>query len=183
MIYSLGDKTPSIDSQSWIAPNAIVIGDVEIRRDASIWFNAIVRGDCDKIVIGEGSNIQDGAVLHTDPGVKLAIGKHVTVGHLAMIHGCTVGDGALIGINAVILNNVVIGRECIIGANALIPEGRVIPDRSLVVGSPGRVIRTLSDTEVENLVVNAHNYVDNARLYADRLCALEPSSVIAKPEQ
>ncbi len=139
---------------------------MEIRRDASIWFNAIVRGDCDKIVIGEGSNIQDGAVLHTDPGVKLAIGKHVTVGHLAMIHGCTVGDGSLIGINAVILNNVVIGRECIIGANALIPEGRVIPDRSLVVGSPGKVVRQLSDEEAAGLYESAHHYVDNARDFA-----------------
>ncbi|TXG80518.1 MAG: gamma carbonic anhydrase family protein [Rhodocyclaceae bacterium] len=166
MIYSLGDKTPRIDPQSWIAPNATVIGDVELQRDASIWFNAIVRGDCDRIVIGEGSNIQDGAVLHTDPGVALTIGKHVTVGHLAMVHGCTVGDGSLIGINAVILNNVVIGRECIIGANALIPEGRVIPDRSLVVGSPGKVVRQLSDEEATGLHESAHHYVDNARDFA-----------------
>lgn len=166
MIYSLGDKTPRIDPQSWIAPNATVIGDVELQRDASIWFNAIVRGDCDRIVIGEGSNIQDGAVLHTDPGVALTIGKHVTVGHLAMVHGCTVGDGSLIGINAVILNNVVIGRECIIGANALIPEGRVIPDRSLVVGSPGKVVRQLSDEEAAGLHESAHHYVDNARDFA-----------------
>ncbi len=166
MIYSLGDKTPRIDSQSWIAPNATVIGEVELQRDASIWFNAIVRGDCDRIVIGEGSNIQDGAVLHTDPGVTLTIGKHVTVGHLAMVHGCTVGDGSLIGINAVVLNNVVIGRECLIGANALIPEGRVIPDRSLVVGSPGKVVRQLSDEEAAGLYESAHHYVDNARDFA-----------------
>lgn len=169
MIHALGDRTPRIDAQAWVAHNATVIGDVTLERDASIWFNAIVRGDCDTITIGEGSNVQDAAVLHTDAGVKLVVGKHVTIGHLAMLHGCTVGDGSLIGINAVVLNNVVIGRECIIGANALIPEGRVIPDRSLVVGSPGKVVRQLSDAEVTGLYESAHHYVGNAKDFAANL--------------
>lgn len=169
MIHALGNKTPRIDVQSWIAHNATVIGDVTLGRDASIWFNAIVRGDCDAITIGEGTNVQDAAVLHTDEGVKLVVGKHVTIGHLAMLHGCTVGDGSLIGINAVVLNNVVIGRECIIGANALLPEGRVIPDRSLVVGSPGKVVRQLSDAEVAGLYESAHHYVANAKDFAVNL--------------
>ncbi|MCK6408070.1 gamma carbonic anhydrase family protein [Thauera sp.] len=179
-IYALGERRPSFGEGSWIAHNATVIGSVTAGRNVSIWYNVVVRGDNDPITIGDDTNIQDGSVLHNDDGIPLTIGKHVTVGHMAMLHGCTIGDGSLIGINAVILNNAVVGKQCIIGANTLIPEGKNIPDRSLVVGSPGRVIRTLSDTEVENLVVNAHNYVDNARLYADRLCALEPASVIAK---
>jgi carbonic anhydrase/acetyltransferase-like protein (isoleucine patch superfamily) len=169
MIQSLGDKTPKIDPQSWVAPNATVIGTVELQRHASVWFNAVVRGDCDSIVIGEGSNVQDGAVLHTDVGVKLTIGKHVTIGHLAMLHGCTIGDGSLIGINAVILNNAVIGRECVIGANALIPEGKVIPDRSLVIGSPGKVVRQLTDADAAALYDSAHHYIENAATFAKGL--------------
>lgn len=182
-IYRLGDREPRIDPTAWIAESAELIGLVELAAESSIWFNCTLRGDNEPIRVGARSNVQENCVLHTDPGFPLTIGERVTVGHQAMLHGCTIGDGSLIGINAVILNNAVVGKQCIVGANTLIPEGKVIPDRSLVVGSPGRVIRTLSDTEVENLVVNAHNYVDNARLYADRLCALEPSSVIAKPEQ
>lgn len=169
MIYSLGDKTPSIDSQSWIAPNAIVIGDVEIRRDASIWFNAIVRGDCDKIVIGEGSNIQDGAVLHTDPGVKLAIGKHVTVGHLVMLHGCEIGDNSLVGIGSIILNNAKIGKNCLIGANTLITEGKVIPDNSMVMGAPGKVVREVSEQQLQAMLAGSHHYVENWKRYAKGL--------------
>lgn len=183
MKYRLGDARVEAHPESWIAPTAAVIGKVRLDKGASVWFGAVLRGDNELIHIGENSNVQDGTVMHTDMGFPLTLGKGVTVGHNVMMHGCTVDDYSLIGINAVILNNAVIGKQCIIGANTLIPEGKVIPDRALVVGSPGRVIRTLSDTEVENLVVNAHNYVDNARLYADRLCALEPSSVIAQPEQ
>lgn len=178
--YALGERKPQLGEGTWIAHNATVIGSVKTGRDVNIWYNVVIRGDNDPIVIGDGTNIQDGSILHNDDGVPLTIGANVTVGHMVMLHGCTIGDGSLIGINAVILNNAVIGKQCIIGANALIPEGKIIPDRALVVGSPGRVIRTLSEEEVQDLVVNAHNYVDNARLYADRLCALEPSSVIAK---
>ena len=184
-VYNLGNVTPQLpsDDEYWIAPTAAVMGNVILKKNSSIWWGAVLRGDNDPIVVGEGSNIQDGSICHTDHGSPLTIGANVTVGHMVMLHGCEIGDYSLIGIGSVILNGVKIGRNCLIGANTLIPEGKVIPDRALVVGSPGRVIRTLSDTEVENLVVNAHNYVDNARLYADRLCALEPSSVIAKPEQ
>ena len=142
-----------------------MIGDVRMGPDVSIWFNAVVRGDNEPITIGAGTNIQDGAILHNDEGVPLTIGANVTVGHMAMLHGCTIGDGTLIGINAVILNHAVIGKECIIGANALIPERKVIPDRSLVVGSPGRVVRTLSDEEVAALRQNAQHYIDAARRY------------------
>ena len=179
-LYALPDKMPQIDETAWVAPNATVIGDIRLAANASIWWNAVLRGDNDPIAIGENSNIQDGSVLHNDDGVPLTIGRHVTVGHMAMLHGCSVGDGSLIGINAVILNKAVIGKNCIIGANALIPEGKIIPDRSLVVGSPGRVIRELSDAEVEHLKWNASHYVDNARLYAQELRAIDPASVLAK---
>lgn len=173
MIYSIGDKRPQLGPGSWVAPNATVVGDVELQGGASIWFNAVVRGDCDRIVIGEASNVQDGAVLHTDAGIRLTLGRQVTVGHLAMLHGCSIGDGSLIGINAVILNNAVIGRECIIGANALIPEGKVIPDRSLVVGSPGKIVRQLSEAEVAGLYDSAHHYVHNAAEFATGLLPLD----------
>lgn len=179
-IYALGDRTPRFGEGSWIAHNATVIGAVDAGSDVSIWYNVVIRGDNDPITIGDGTNIQDGSVLHNDKGVPLTIGKHVTVGHMAMLHGCTIGDGSLIGINAVILNKAVIGKNCIIGANALIPEGKVIPDRSLVVGSPGRVIRELSDAEIEHLKWNASHYVDNARLYSTELRAVDPATVLGK---
>ena len=179
-IYALGERSPRFGEGSWVAHNATVIGAVSTGRDVSIWYNVVIRGDNDPITIGDGSNIQDGSVLHNDTGVPLTIGAGVTVGHMAMLHGCSIGDGSLIGINAVILNKAVIGKNCIIGANALIPEGKIIPDRSLVVGSPGRVIRELSDAEVEHLKWNASHYVDNARLYAQELRAIDPASVLAK---
>ncbi len=177
-IYALGDRTPRFDQNCWIAHNATVIGSVELGRNVSVWYNVVIRGDNDPIRIGDDSNIQDGSVLHNDDGVPLTIGAGVTVGHMAMLHGCTIGDGCLIGIKAVVLNNAVIGKECIIGANTLIPEGKVIPDRSLVVGSPGRVIRSLSDAEVERLRANANHYVDNARRYAGEMRALDPASLL-----
>ncbi|GAB6049569.1 gamma carbonic anhydrase family protein [Hydrogenophilus islandicus] len=163
--YALDDKKPILSEEVWIAESAEVIGDVRLAPRVSIWFHAVVRGDNEPITIGEGSNIQDGAILHNDIGVPLTIGAFVTVGHMAMLHGCTIGDGTLIGINAVILNHAVIGKSCIIGANTLIPERKVIPDRSLVVGSPGRVVRTLSDEEVAALQQNAHHYIDAAQRY------------------
>lgn len=165
-IYALDDCKPSFDEGCWVADNATVIGRVHAGKNVSIWYNVVVRGDNDPIVIGDNTNIQDGSVLHNDDGVPLTIGANVTVGHMVMLHGCTIGDGSLIGINAVVLNHAVIGKECIIGANALIPEGKVIPDRSLVVGSPGRIIRELSDADIEGLRANAAHYVDNARRYA-----------------
>jgi carbonic anhydrase/acetyltransferase-like protein (isoleucine patch superfamily) len=165
-IYALGDRNPVFGEGCWVADNATVIGRVEAGRNVSIWYNVVIRGDNDPIVIGDNTNIQDGAILHNDEGVPLLIGADVTVGHMAMLHGCTVGDGTLIGINAVVLNHATIGKHCIIGANTLIPEGKTIPDRSLVVGSPGRIIRELSDEDVAGLITNAANYVENARLYA-----------------
>jgi carbonic anhydrase/acetyltransferase-like protein (isoleucine patch superfamily) len=153
-----------------------VIGRVEAGRNVNIWYNVVIRGDNDPIVIGDNTNIQDGSILHNDDGVPLTIGADVTVGHMVMLHGCTVGDGSLIGINAVVLNHAVIGKECIIGANALIPEGKVIPDRSLVVGSPGRIIRELTDADVAALRENAAHYVENARLYAAESRHINPLS-------
>jgi carbonic anhydrase/acetyltransferase-like protein (isoleucine patch superfamily) len=168
-IYSLGDRQPSLGHDAWVAPNATVIGDVRLGDSASIWWNAVLRGDNDTITIGANSNIQDGSVLHVDAGVPLTLGAHVTVGHLVMLHGCTVGDESLIGIKSVILNNAVIGRHCIIGANSLIAEGKVIPDRSLVMGSPGKVVRELTDEEVARLRLAALGYVANALRYRAEL--------------
>lgn len=168
-LYSLTDKHPSLGREVWIAPNATVIGDVRLGDHASVWWNAVLRADNDTIAIGANSNIQDGSVLHADAGVPLTMGAGVTVGHLAMLHGCTIGDESLIGIKAVILNRAVIGRHCIIGANALIPEGKVIPERSLVMGSPGKVVRQLTDEEVARLRLAALGYVENARRYRAQL--------------
>jgi len=164
-IYSLGERKPALGHHAWVAPNATLIGDVRLGDDASIWWNAVLRADNDTIAIGAGSNIQDGSVLHADEGVPLTLGERVTVGHMVMLHGCTIGDETLIGIKSVILNKAVIGRHCIIGANSLIPEGKVIPDRSLVMGSPGKVVRQLSDEEVARLRLAAQGYVENARRY------------------
>ena len=168
-IYTLGDRQPVLGHEAWVAPNATVIGDVRLGDHASIWWNAVARGDNDTISIGAGSNIQDGSVLHADAGVPLSIGANVTVGHLVMLHGCTIGEQSLIGIKSVILNRAVIGRHCIIGANSLIPEGKVIPERSLVMGSPGKVVRQLTDEEVARLLLAAQGYVDNARRYRAEL--------------
>ena len=168
-IFSLGPHSPQIDPQSWVAPNATLIGQVHLARNASIWWNATLRGDKDLIQIGENSNIQDGSVLHTDPGIQLIVGRDVTVGHLVMLHGCTVGDGSLIGIGAILLNRSVIGKHCLVGANTLIPEGKVFPDRTLIVGSPGKVVRELSDEEVARLPGSAERYVQNWQRYQREL--------------
>ena len=168
-IYSLPGKKPAISSSAWIAPNATVIGDVHLAAGASVWWNATLRGDNDPIHIGENSNIQDGSVLHTDEGVPMHIGRNVTVGHLVMLHGCTVGDGSLIGIGSIVLNRAIIGKHSIVGANTLIPEGKTYPDRVLIVGSPGKVVRELSDEDVARLLGSAAHYVDNARRYRETL--------------
>lgn len=172
MIYQLDDKQPQLLGGNYIAPNASVIGDVILGRDTSVWWNVTIRGDNDTIRIGSRCNIQDGSVLHTDEGVKLTLADGVSIGHMVMLHGCTIGEGSLIGIKAVILNHAVIGRDCLIGANSLIPEGKNIPDRSLVVGSPGRVIRELTDGEVAMVRGIAQHYVDNAARYQQALTAL-----------
>jgi carbonic anhydrase/acetyltransferase-like protein (isoleucine patch superfamily) len=173
-IYRLGDKIPQLAAGVWVAPNATVIGDVRLGENVSIWWNAVLRGDNDPIAIGANTNIQDGSVLHTDEGVPMHIGRDVTVGHKVMLHGCTVGDGSLIGINSVILNGAVIGRNCLIGANTLIPEGKLIPDRSLVMGSPGKVVRELTDEQVARIAHSAAHYVHNARRYQQLLEEIAP---------
>ena len=166
MKYALGEHKVSTDGDDyWIAPNASVIGKVTLEAGASIWFGAVLRGDNDPIVIGAGSNVQENSVLHTDEGCPLTVGKNVTIGHMAMLHGCTVGDNSLIGIGAVVLNNAKIGKNCIIGAKALITEGTEIPDNSLVVGAPGKVIRTVSDDVVKDLLHSAEHYVTRSRLF------------------
>ena len=167
--YLIGEKRPQIDPAAWIAANATVIGDVRLAANSSIWWNAVLRGDNDPIHIGENSNIQDGSVLHTDEGVPMHIGRNVTVGHLVMLHGCTVGDGSLIGIGSIVLNRAIIGKHSIVGANTLIPEGKTYPDRVLIVGSPGKVVRELSDEDVARLRGSAAHYVDNARRYRETL--------------
>ena len=168
-IYTLHDRVPVLGEESWIAEDASVIGSVILGRKVNIWFRAVLRGDHDPITVGDESNIQDGAILHTDDGIPLTIGTQVSIGHMAMLHGCTVGEGSLIGINAVILNRAVIGKQCLIGANTLIPEGKVIPERSLVVGTPGRIIRELSEAEVADFRRNALAYVNNAQRYREGL--------------
>jgi len=168
--YSLGDRKVEFRGPDWfIADNATVVGSVELGQNASIWFNVVVRGDNDRITIGENSNVQDSAVLHTDPGFHLLLGRDVSIGHLAMVHGCTVGDNTLIGINAVVLNGAKIGKNCLIGSNALIPEGKEIPDGSLVVGSPGRVIRQLETREIAGLKSIADHYAARAKRYKAEL--------------
>ncbi len=166
-IYGLGDKSPQLPAQGeyWIAPGAVVVGDVILAKNASVWFGAVVRGDNDPITIGENTNIQDGSVLHSDPGAPLIIGRDVTVGHLAMVHSCTIGDNSLIGIGAVILSRARIGKNCLIGAQTLIPEGKEIPDNSLVVGSPGKVIRQLEPHQIAFLTASAQHYVENWKRY------------------
>jgi len=171
-IYKIDQKTPQIAASAWVAPNATVIGDARLGDNVSIWWNAVLRGDNDPIHIGANSNIQDGSVLHTDEGVPMHIGANVTVGHMVMLHGCTVGDNSLIGIGSVILNRAVIGKHSIVGANTLIPEGKVFPDGVLIVGSPGKVVRELSEEEKARLQKSADHYVDNARRYAKKLEAL-----------
>jgi carbonic anhydrase/acetyltransferase-like protein (isoleucine patch superfamily) len=166
--YVLDGIAPEVPEAGayWIAASADVIGRVRLERNASIWFNAVLRGDNELILVGEGSNIQDGCVLHTDMGSPLTIGKNCTIGHQAMLHGCTIGENSLVGIGAVILNNAVIGKNCLIGAHTLITEGKVIPDNSLVMGSPGRVVGELDAEAISRLSAAAASYVRNWQRYA-----------------
>jgi carbonic anhydrase/acetyltransferase-like protein (isoleucine patch superfamily) len=166
MIYSLGDRKTQIQGDDYfIAPSADLIGSVVLKNNASIWFNVVVRGDNDVITIGENSNVQDGSVLHTDPGFKLTLGKGVTIGHKVMLHGCEIGDHTLVGMNAVVLNGAKIGKHCLIGANTLIPEGMVIPDGSMVVGSPGKIKRELNDVQKKQLEMGGDYYVQNFKRF------------------
>ncbi len=172
MIYQLGAKSPVFNGSYYVAPNATVIGDVELGDQVSVWFNSVIRADNDKITIGAGSNIQEACVLHVDPGFPLLLEERVTVGHKCMLHGCRIGTSSLIGINSVILNAAEIGEYCIIGANTLIAENKKIPPRSLVVGSPGRIIRTLTDEDVAKLDKMAQSYIDKIDLYRNKFKAV-----------
>lgn len=169
VIYALGEHRPQFGEHCYIAPDAAVIGQVVTAENVSIWFNAVLRADNAVIDIGEGSNIQDGAVLHVDPDTPIKIGKRVTVGHKAMVHGCSIGDYSLIGMNAVVLNNARIGRHCLIGANALVTENMVIPDNSVVLGSPAKFIKPVSDAAKQVMASGAQSYIDKIDLYTSDL--------------
>lgn len=170
-VYRLGEETPQLPQTGdyWIAPDANVIGKVILEEEASIWFGATLRGDNEPIVIGKGSNIQENCVLHTDMGSPLTIGTNCTIGHKAMLHGCVIGDGSLVGMGATILNNAVIGKGCLIGAGALITEGKHIPDGSMVLGSPGKVVREVSAQQQQILILSALSYQQNMRRFRDDL--------------
>lgn len=174
-LYDLDGVKPSTPESGnyWVAENATVLGRVILKENASIWFNAVLRGDNDPIEIGENSNIQDGSVLHTDHGVPLTIGKNVTVGHMVMLHGCTIADGTLIGIGSTILNRARIGKNCIIGAHSLIPEGKEIPDNSLVMGSPGKVVRELDEGAAQMIAASAQVYVHNWKRFKSGLTRID----------
>jgi carbonic anhydrase/acetyltransferase-like protein (isoleucine patch superfamily) len=165
MKYSLAERKIVTKGDYWIAPDATVIGTVVLENNASIWFGCVLRGDNDVITIGENSQVQDGSVLHADPGFPLTLGMNVSVGHMAMLHGCTIGDGSLIGIKSVIMNGAVVGKNCLIGANTLIAEGKTIPDGSLVLGSPGKVVRQLAPEEITRINSAAAHYVQNFKRY------------------
>ena len=165
MIYDFEKNVPEVHPDAWVASNATIIGKVKLEKNSSIWFNAVLRGDIELITIGESSNIQDGSVLHTDPGYPLTVGKGVTVGHMVMLHGCQISDYSLVGIGSIILNNAKIGKNCIIGANTLITENKIIPDNSLVVGSPGRVLRKVTEDEIKSILENGKHYVDGSKKY------------------
>ncbi|MBP6381599.1 MAG: gamma carbonic anhydrase family protein [Pseudomonadales bacterium] len=169
MIYELDGRRPSIDPSCFVAPSASLIGSVTLGSEASVWFNVVIRADRERIAVGAGSNIQDGSVLHADPGYPLLIGERVTVGHQAMLHGCTVGDGSLVGIGAVVLNGAVIGRNCLIAANALVTEKMQVPDGAVVMGSPGRVQGILDEHRRAMIARNAVHYIANGRLFRERL--------------
>ncbi|AWB48642.1 gamma carbonic anhydrase family protein [Gemmobacter aquarius] len=165
MIYSLDGITPDIDPAAWVAPDANIIGAVTLEADASVWFGATLRGDNERITVGQGSNVQENCVLHTDIGYPLTIGPDCTIGHKAMLHGCTIGAGSLIGMGAIILNGARIGRGCLIGAGALVTEAKEIPDFSLVMGAPGKIVRTLDEAAQTRLIASALGYQKNARRF------------------
>ena len=173
-VYNLGEVAPQLpkEDEYWIAPNAAVIGRVILKKNASVWFGATIRGDNDPITIGENSNVQDGSVLHTDTGYPLTIGANVTVGHKVMLHGCSIGDGSLIGIGSIVLNGAKIGKNCLIGANCLITEGKEIPDNSLVMGAPGKIVREVTAEQALGLTASADHYVANWKRYRRDLRAV-----------
>ncbi len=168
-LYQLGDVAPTIDDDAYVAPEATVIGRVQLKARSSVWPGAVIRGDNEPIVVGEASNVQEGAVLHTDPGCPLNIGDRVTIGHQAMLHGCTVGEGSLIGIQAVVLNRAVIGKDCLVGAGAIVTEGKVFPDRSLILGAPAKAVRELTEDDIAKMRLNAETYAVRQAMYKQQL--------------
>ena len=168
-IYQLGEHAPEIDPSAFVADTATLVGRVRLAANASVWFGTTLRGDNEPITIGENSNVQEGTVMHTDPGYPLDIGKNVTIGHQAMLHGCTVGDGSLIGIQAVVLNGARIGKGCLVGAGALVTEGKQFPDHSLILGSPAKVVRTLTQEDLLRLEATAAGYVARGQLFKTQL--------------
>ena len=168
-VYKLGAKVPHVPASAWVANEATVIGEVHLGEGANIWPGAVLRGDNEPIRVGAGTNIQEGAVLHADPGTPLTIGDHVSIGHQAMLHGCTVGDGSLVGIQAVVMNNAVIGRDCLVGAGAIVTEGKTFPDRALILGSPARMLRELTDADIAAMRANAADYVKRQEMYKKEL--------------
>ena len=164
-IYRLDDRVPRLHESAWVADSATVLGDVELEEDVSVWFGAVLRGDTELLRVGRGSNVQDGSVLHADSGYPTTIGDAVTIGHLVMLHGCTIGDGSLVGIGSVILNGARIGRHCLVGARSLVTEGKSFPEGSLIMGAPAVVVRALSAEQIENVRRSAAHYVANARRF------------------
>jgi len=164
-VYQLDGHAPLVHPSAWIADSAEVMGDVVLEQDASVWFGCVLRGDTERLLIGEGSNIQDLSVMHADHGFAVTIGRHVTVGHKVMLHGCTIGDESLIGIGAVVLNGAKIGRHCLVGAGSLVTEGKEFPDGSMILGTPARVVRQLAPEQIERLRWSARHYVENARRF------------------
>jgi carbonic anhydrase/acetyltransferase-like protein (isoleucine patch superfamily) len=171
-IYRLGDAVPAIAAAAYVAPNATVIGNVALADRTSVWFGAVLRADNEPITIGAASNVQENAVLHTDPGFPLRIGERVTIGHQAMLHGCTIGDGSLIGVQAVVLNGAVIGKQCLVGAGAIVTERKVFPDRSLILGAPAKLVRALTDEDLARLDEGADDYIRKGVLYRNDLQAV-----------
>src|SRR3954465_10974455 len=168
-LYQLGEHAPEIDASAYVADSATLIGKVTLEANASVWSGVTIRGDNERITIGENSNVQEGTVMHTDMGYPMVIGKNVSIGHQAMLHGCTVGDGALIGIQAVVLNGARIGKGCLVGAGAVVTENKEFPDNSLIIGSPARVMRTLDEKGVAMMAQIVHHYVENARVFSKSL--------------
>ena len=164
-IYQLDDLQPAIHDTAWVADSAAVMGNVTLSEDSSVWFGVVIRGDTETITVGKGTNIQDNSVLHADHGMPLVIGENVTVGHQVMLHGCTIGDGSLIGIQAVVLNGAKIGKHCLVGAGALVTEGKEFPDGCMILGSPAKAVRQLTEAQIEGLKMSAQHYIDNARRY------------------
>ena len=168
-VYEVDGKSPQLASTAWVAESAEVMGNVRLGPDASVWFGCVLRGDTESMSIGEGSNVQDLSVLHADRGMPLTVGRHVTIGHKVMLHGCTIGDESLIGIGAIVLNGAKIGKNCLVGAGSLVTEGKEFPDGSMIMGTPAKVVRQLTPEQIEGLRNSARHYIDNARLFRDTL--------------